>query len=97
MAASKVILILENPFLMSMIAFFTIGESITKHEVFVFILATIGIALISQDEVTPQKSSKIPKQSPHHPNEYDWERDIYGVGFAVTGAVIANIGMISVR
>ena len=61
MAASKVILILENPFLMSMIAFFTIGESITKHEVFVFILATIGIALISQDEVTPQKSSKIPK------------------------------------
>ena len=97
MAASKVILILENPFLMSMIAFFTIGESITKHEVFVFILATIGIALISQDEVTPQKSSKIPKQTPHHPNEYDWERDIYGVGFAVTGAVIANIGMISVR
>ena len=53
MAASKVILILENPFLMSIIAFVTIGESITKHEVLVFILATIGIVLISQDEVTP--------------------------------------------
>ena len=47
MAASKVILILENPFLISFIALLTIGESITKHEVVVFFLATIGIILIS--------------------------------------------------
>ena len=96
MAASKVILILENPFLISLIALLTIGEVITKHEVFVFILATVGIILISQDEVGPEKSSR-PRQAPHHPNEYDWERDIYGIAFAVAGACVSNFGIVAIR
>ena len=96
MAASKVILILENPFLISFIALLTIGESITVHEIFVFIMATIGIVLISQDEAGQQKSS-IPRQQPHHPNEYDWERDIYGIAFALAGATVANFGIVSIR
>ena len=47
MSASKVLLILENPFLISLIALLAIGEVITKHEIVVFVAATIGIILIS--------------------------------------------------
>ena len=97
MAASKVILILENPFLISLIALLTIGEGITKHEILVFILATVGIILISQDEPEPEKKSFRPRQKVHHPNEYDWERDIYGVAFALAGACVSNFGIVAIR
>ena len=46
-STSKVILILENPFLTSIMAFFLIGEKITAHEVFVFIVATVGIFFLA--------------------------------------------------
>lgn len=97
MAASKVILILENPFLISFIALLTIGESITKHEVVVFFLATIGIILISQDEVGADKKSSRPKMAAHHPNEYDWEQDIYGIAIALVAATIGNFGIVAIR
>ena len=47
-STSKVILIFENPFLTSIMAFLIIGERITVHEVIVFIMSTIGIVLLSR-------------------------------------------------
>ena len=46
-STSKVILILENPFLTSVMAYFIIGEAITAHEVIVFFIATSGIILLA--------------------------------------------------
>ena len=47
-STSKVILIFENPFLTSLLAYFIIGESITVHEVIVFAMSTVGIVLLSR-------------------------------------------------
>ena len=50
LSISKVILILENPFMTSVLAYLFIGEKITKHEILAFCLVTVGIVLISQDD-----------------------------------------------
>ena len=47
-STSKVILIFENPFLTSIMAYLIIGEQITIHEIIVFIMSTIGIVLLSR-------------------------------------------------
>ena len=47
-STSKVILIFENPFLTSIMAYLLIGERITIHEIIVFCLSTLGIVLLSR-------------------------------------------------
>lgn len=49
-ATSKVVLIFENPFLTALIAYAILGEPITKHEIVVFVMATIGIYLLTQGQ-----------------------------------------------
>ena len=47
-ATSKVVLIFENPFITALLAFIVLKEPISKHEIFVFFLATTGIFLLTK-------------------------------------------------
>ena len=47
-STSKVILIFENPFLTSIMAYLLIGEKITVHEIVVFCMSTVGIVMLSR-------------------------------------------------
>ena len=84
-STSKVILILENPFLTSVMAYFIIGESITKHEILVFFMATIGIILLAQAE-----------ESKHSRHEKISDETI-GIALTVVAAFLANLGSIALR
>ncbi len=46
-SASKTLLVLENPFIPGIMAYLVGGEEITLKEIFVYLLATVGLACIS--------------------------------------------------
>jgi len=46
-SASKTLLILENPFVPGLMAYFIGGEEITKREIFVYSMATVGLVCLS--------------------------------------------------
>jgi len=88
--ASKVTLIIENPIITSFIAYFTISEAITVNEIFVFVMTTLGVYLIAQSKRVP--GSKVPDS---HALDPDWE--LVGLCLSFVGAMIGNIGIISMR
>jgi drug/metabolite transporter (DMT)-like permease len=44
---SKLVIVLYNPFLTSLMSFLLIGETVTKHDLFSFLLGVVGIALLT--------------------------------------------------
>lgn len=44
---SKIVIILYNPFLTSLMSYLLIGERVTKHDLFAFFLGVTGIALLT--------------------------------------------------
>lgn len=44
---TKVIILLYNPFLASIVGYILIGETVTKHDIFCFIIGVTGIALVT--------------------------------------------------
>ena len=58
---SKTVLIINNPFLTSIISFLLIGERSTKHDMFCFLLCTVGVIMLTdpfQDTESSSSSSK---------------------------------------
>ena len=83
-STSKVILIFENPFLTSILAYLIIGEKITIHEIIVFCMSTIGIIMLSRSN----KASDDKK---------DVSGEMVGVGLCLIAAVLANLSTIALR
>lgn len=44
---SKIVIILYNPFLTSLMSYLLIGEKVSKHDLFAFLLGVTGIALLT--------------------------------------------------
>ena len=83
-STSKVILIFENPFLTSIMAYLLIGERITIHEIFVFVLSTLGIILLSRSA----KKGEADK---------DISGEALGVLLCLIAAVLANLSTLALR
>jgi hypothetical protein len=48
MAASKVLVIMDNPFIPGLLAFIVLGEAISILEIFMWTLTSVGIYLIAE-------------------------------------------------
>ena len=83
-STSKVILIFENPFLTSIMAYFLIGERITIHEIIVFCISTFGIVLLSRSS----KKADAKK---------DISGEMLGVILCLVAAVLANLSTLALR
>lgn len=83
-STSKMILIFENPFLTSVLAFFVIGERITKHEIVVFTISTIGIILLSNSSKKGDEKKDVSDEA-------------FGVGLCLLAALLANLSTIALR
>jgi len=83
-STSKVILIFENPFLTSIMAYLIINERITMHEIIVFIMSTIGIILLS-------RSSK------QGDDKKELSGELFGVILCLIAAVMANLSTLALR
>ena len=83
-SASKAFLIFESPFISSIMAYLILRESITKTEIGIFSLATIGVILMSTE--------KDP-----HVMERELSAEIVGCFIALAAGVINNVGIVAVR
>lgn len=83
-STSKVILIFENPFLTSILAYFIIGETITIHEVIVFALSTIGIILLSRSNQKGEESK-------------EFSGELIGILLCLLAAFLANLSTLALR
>ena len=77
-STSKVILIFENPFLTSILAYFIIGETITIHEIIVFAMSTVGIIMLSRSNNASDSKKDV-------------SDEMLGVGLCLIAAVLANL------
>ena len=83
-STSKMILIFENPFLTSVLAYLLIGERITKHEIVVFTLSTIGIILMAKSNKKKDAGKDVSDEA-------------FGVGLCLLAAVLANLSTLALR
>lgn len=83
-STSKVILIFENPFLTSILAYFIIGETITIHEIIVFAMSTVGIIMLSRSNSASDSKKDV-------------SGEMFGVGLCLIAAVLANLSTIALR
>jgi len=83
-STSKVILIFENPFITSIMAYYFIGERITRHEFTVFCMATLGIILLSRSS----------KQADAHKDMSD---EVLGICLCLLAAFLANLSTLALR
>ena len=75
-SVSKMMLILENPFLVGVMAYFAINEAITIHEVVVFCMTVIGIIVMQKD------------RSPNADAEYE----TLGIALTILAGMLLNAG-----
>ena len=83
-STSKVILIFENPFLTSIMAYFLIGERITIHEIIVFCMSTLGIILLSRSSKKADEKKGL-------------SGEMIGVILCLVAAVLANLSTLALR
>ena len=83
-STSKVILIFENPFLTSIMAYFIIKERITKHEVIVFCMSTIGIIMLSRSAKKTDNKKEV-------------SDEMIGVALCLVAAILANLSTLALR
>lgn len=83
-STSKVILIFENPFLTSIMAYLIINERITMHEIIVFIMSTIGIILLSRSSKQGEDKKEL-------------SGELFGVILCLIAAVMANLSTLALR
>lgn len=83
-STSKVILIFENPFLTSILAYMIIGERITMHELIVFCMSTVGIVMLSRSNKKGQA-------------EMGFSGELLGVVLCLIAALLANLSTLALR
>ena len=83
-STSKVILIFENPFLTSILAYFVIGESITIHEIIVFAMSTVGIICLTRSSKKEDSSKSV-------------SNELLGVVICLVAALLANLSTLALR
>ena len=62
MAASKVLVIMDNPFIPGLLAFIVLGEAISILEIFMWTLTSVGIYLIAERGSGEVKSHTVDSQ-----------------------------------
>ncbi len=83
-STSKVILIFENPFLTSIMAYMLINERITIHEIIVFAMSTVGIVLLSRSGNKSDDKKEV-------------SGELLGVILCLIAAVMANLSTLALR
>lgn len=56
---SKMVIILYNPFLTSIMSYLLIGETVNKHDILSFFLGVIGIALLTDPFATRKNENDL--------------------------------------
>jgi drug/metabolite transporter (DMT)-like permease len=79
---SKIVIILYNPFLTSLMSFLLIGERVHRHDLLSFFLGVTGIAMLT-DPLANLRG--------------DWNNNLIGCMLALLSAVLFNIGFIALR
>jgi drug/metabolite transporter (DMT)-like permease len=80
-STSVTLLILENPFVPGILAYLVANENITNREWVVFVLATIGLVLLSS------KASESKQQG----------MESVGIALVCVASAIQSLGIISLR
>ena len=78
---SKTVVIVYNPFISSLISYLTIGEKMSKHDIFCFFVCTTGVILL-----TDPINSKITSY-----------KDFLGVALALASATSFNLSYVALR